>query len=195
MKIKLWSIQNECGWHELNTKGVLRGNKDYVDKDFKEAYDWMKIQMKQRIGSPNHPNQYPVWAWYQHQNAKKKKPDLRTSAHLPSGSVGYRIEIEKNATDVLLSDFDLWHTPLAYKTFIANNEKERLEFESLFSDLDYQNLPAHAKKQVEKSWEKIFDMHFQFAYYAEPYPKKIIQATFWELHHHEIVKVDKFKAR
>lgn len=52
MKIKLWTILDEKGWRELQTKGILKPKVDYVESDFKRGYDWMKIQMNKRIGKP-----------------------------------------------------------------------------------------------------------------------------------------------
>jgi hypothetical protein len=199
MKIKLWTIQDQSGWNQLQTKGRLIARKEFIDADFKEAYDWMKMQMTQRIGKPNKQNHYPVWAWYQYIDKVKKRPDLRATGHLPSGTTGYRIEIEKETKDVLLSDFDLWHTPLFFKNFIANSEKEYLEFESElkrnFDSDSFNDLPPKIRRKIEKSWEKIFDMDFAIEYIARPFEEKQIQATFWELKTDEIVEVDKFKAR
>ena len=105
MKIKLWSIQDESGWNELQSKGILVGKEEFVDSDFKNAYDWMKVQMNKRIGLPKEKNQYPVWAWYQSINEKKKRPDLRESGYLPTGTIGYRIEIQKEQEGCLTIRF------------------------------------------------------------------------------------------
>ncbi len=195
MKIKLWTIQDEKGWGELQTKGILRPKADYVEPDYKEGYDWMKIQMNKRIGKPNDENQYPIWAWYQHFDSNKRKPNLRKSSYLPSGTLGYRIEIEKEQKDILLSDFVLWHWPLCYKGYIADSEKEALEFEKKLDSRELEKLSEVEKNQIEKSWEKIFDMNFDLAYYTLPFQEKKIQATFWELQQDDIIKVDKFIAK
>ncbi|WP_160114228.1 DUF3841 domain-containing protein, partial [Aquimarina sp. AU119] len=65
MKVKLWTIQDENGWNELQTKGILIAKQQFVEPDFKDGYDWMKIQMNKRIGRPDEKGQYPIWAWYQ----------------------------------------------------------------------------------------------------------------------------------
>jgi len=38
-------------------------------------------------------------------------------------------------------------------------------------------------------------MNFEVEYFTKPFKYKHIQATYWELHKNEIVKVDKFTAR
>lgn len=199
MKTKLWTIQNESGWQELNTNKVLIPKEEFVDSEFKEGYDWLKIQMINRIGKPKNSKQYPIWAWYQFQDEFKKRPDLRSSGYLPSGDIGYRIEIEKSEKDILFSDFELWHIPLAYRIYIANSEEEQLEFESelmaKYGSTDFEKLPKKIKNQIEKSWLKIFDMNFDIEYYAKPYNEKQIQATFWQLNIEDVKKVDKFRAR
>ncbi len=107
MKIKLWTIQDERGWNELQSKGILIAKKEFIDPYFRTGYDWMRNQMNSRIEYRNKEIQYPIWAWYQSVNKKRKKPDLRESGYLPKGNQGYRIEFIKNSKDVLLSDFEL----------------------------------------------------------------------------------------
>lgn len=199
MKVKLWSIQDENGWKELNSKGILIAKEEFVPPEFKKGYDWLKIQMTQRIGKPKNSRQYPIWAWFQHDTKDKKRPDLRSTGHLPKGKVGYRIEIEKDLKEIVLSDFVLWHWPLCYMGLITNSEKEIIEFEKEFGIIssfdDFNILPKSIKNKIEKSWEKIFNINFDLKYYTLPFDEKSIQATFWELKREEVIKVDKFTAR
>ena len=58
MKIKLWTIQNESGWNELQKEGVLIPKEEFVEPDFKLGYEWMRIQMNDRIGKPEKINQF-----------------------------------------------------------------------------------------------------------------------------------------
>ncbi len=199
MSTKLWTIQDEQAWHSLNSQGVLKTTFCHIDPDYLEGYTWLKKQMTDRIGPPESKDQFPVWAWYQCHYADKKKPDLRTSGLLPKGEIGYRIEIEKKQEDILLSDFQLWHFPLAYKSYIADNEEAALLFEEAlvkkYGTDSYAALPRHIQTEIEQSWEKIFDMHYDEEYATVTFDKKSIQATFWELRREEIVKVDRFIAR
>ncbi|MEP0263568.1 DUF3841 domain-containing protein [Dokdonia sp.] len=195
MKTKLWTIQDEKGWGKLQTKGILLPKEEFIPTGFKEGYDWMRTQMNKRIGDPNNTTQYPVWTWYQSSDATKKKPDLRGSGHLPRGDVGYRIEIEKDQKDILLSDFVLWHTPLSYRNYIADSEEEAIDFEEKLGTIEFEKLPPSTRNKIEKSWEKVFDMSFDLEYYTLPFEEKAIQATFWELKTDDIIKVDRFIAR
>jgi hypothetical protein len=203
MKVKLWTIQDERGWNELQEKGVYSGKKEFVFPEFLLGYDWLRTQMEKRIGKPKKPNQYPVWAWYQSIDATRKRPDLRTSGHLPTGKIGYRIEFEKEAKEILLSDFVLWHWPLCYHDYIANSEEEAIRFEKEkenqnihgFLSGSLEKLPTSLQTKITLSWEKIFDMDFDVEYYTDSFEEKKIQATFWELKKEEITRVDRFIAR
>lgn len=200
MKVTLWTIQSINFWNDLNEKKIICVKEDFINPEWKSGYDWMKKQMEKRIGLPKSKNQYPVWAWYQYFNSKKRKPDLRQSSYLPPGTEGVRIEFTKDESEILLSDFNLWHYPLSYKGFIGSNEDEALMFERDFIVLGLENerfdtYPISIKKKIIKSWDKIFDMDFEDAYYTHPFNDKMIQATFWELRSDEIVKVKKFIAR
>lgn len=200
MKITLWTIQDINGWNELNDNEILCANEDFINPEWKSGYDWMKKQMEKRIGLPKNKNQYPIWAWYQYFDSKKMKPDLRHSSHLPTGTEGVRIEFTKDESEILLSDFNLWHNPHSYKDFIGNNEDEALIFERNLIDLGLENerfdtYPISIKNKIIKSWDKIFNMEFEDEYYTHPFSDKMIQATFWDLRLDEIVKVKKFIAR
>jgi hypothetical protein len=190
MKVTLWTIQDEKAWQELNRKGVFIPKEKFVPSDFKKGYDWLKNQMIQRIGKPKYNKQYPIWAWFHHQDEKNKKPDLRKSGHLPTGTNGYRIEIQKDINDILLSDFELWHYVIN-DWYLASSRKDDKSFNK-----DVKNKsPQYIKSKKERSWEKVFDMDFKLSDYALPFQKKSIQATFWSLKLHEVIKVDKFVAR
>ena len=201
MKIKLWTIQDEQGWNELQSKGVLIPKKEFIDFDLlnsRDAYDWLKVQMESRLGKPTNRDQYPVWAWYQYFDSNKKRPDLRRSGHLPSGKTGYRIEFEKDDKEVLLSDFVLWHYVLN-QCYLPLNMDDYENFEennnNALDHLNFKNYPKHIKDKIEKSWNYIFDMSFNSEEVSFPFEEKKIQATFWKLELKDVIKVDTFIAR
>ncbi|WP_460219388.1 DUF3841 domain-containing protein [Psychroserpens sp. MEBiC05023] len=198
MKVKLWTIQDEKGWKELKTKGILIAKEKFIYQEFKFGYEWMKTQMEKRLSVDSQNSSFPIWAWYQHYDSRKPKPDLRKSGHLPPGTKGYRIEILKERKDILLSDFVLWHFPLCYRSYIANSESEAIECENIpeYDELiNSKNKNDQLINKIEKSWEKIFDMNFDLDYYTFPMDEKKIQATFWELNIEDIVNVTEFIAR
>lgn len=199
----LWTIQPVEWYEKLLTEKVIFGIPDFIDfvnefPRFNYAYRWMVEQMNVRIGAPPIPNILPIWAWYQHNNIDRRKPDLRSTGFLTKGTKGVRIEIEKKETEVLLSDFELWHYPLGYYK-IDDSEDEAEHFYSLLEKENVKfgdnNCPLPIKEMIEKSWEKIFDMEYCPEYSAKPFSQKLIQGTFWSLSLDEVKKVDYFTAR
>ena len=200
MKMKLWSIQDPSKIDEIESTGRIICTENKYSIDWDDEYKWMVKQMVKRIGKSDIDNQYPIWAWYQHKNVNKKRPDLRRSGHLPNGIPGIRIEFEKKPKEVLLSDFVLWHFPLSYKSIIAKNETEYHKFESKLTKLkldktEFEDLPLNIQLEIENSWQRIFDMKYDNKFYTHSKDEKMIQACCWEIKREEIVKIDKFTAK
>lgn len=200
MKLRLWSIQEAFKLDEIKSSGKLICSENKYSLEWDKEYKWMIRQMNERIGFPKLRNQYPIWAWYQYEDSKHKKPDLRKSGHLPSGTNAIRIEFEKRIENVLLSDFILWHYPLSYKSIIAKNEEECEEFEARLKNMkldktEFNDLPIGIRNSIEISWQRVFDMDFDNEFYTHPKQDKKIQACCWDIKEQEIMRIDKFKAR
>ena len=202
-KVRLWTIQDYRFYEKLEQNGSLYfSDQTLLDQDprFEHGYRWLMEQMNIKIGQPPSFDCYPLWAWYQWSSSTKMKPDLRYSAHLPKGAHGVRLEIIKDIKDILLSDFELWHYPYCYKSFIPKNKKDEQHMEELIqienlTDSHFFEYPAHIRELIQKSWENIFDLNYSNSEYSYPPHKKRIQATFWSLHIDEVNKVQKFIAR
>jgi hypothetical protein len=201
--MQLWTIQPIEWYKKLLDNGIIYGDKQQIEWikeiEFDYAYQWLIGEMNLRIGSIPNKNSYPIWAWNQYHNSKQKRPDLRSTGFLPKGAKGVRIELEKPAKEVLLSDFNLWMHVLNY-WHIADNEEEENGFDKLLElrgikFVDKEKYTPDIRKIVEISWNKIFDMNYSPEYAAETFEKKHIQATFWSLSVNEIKKVDYFIAR
>ncbi len=196
----LWTIQSIEAWRELQLSGYLRVEPRYIDKYFLPSYTWMAKQMHERLRFRPSKDSLPLWAWYQWQGAKKRKPDLRSSGHLPKGEKGVRIEFEINDSLVLLSDFELWHYVLNY-WYLPSSEEEGEAFElelakqglSFFKTKPLPNLAYHRK--IEESWERIFNIEWVKEGLASPKAEKAIQATFWELSVDDVKSFREFIAR
>ena len=90
----------------LQRDGILYGPETVDDSIFwRTAYDWMVEQMERRLGPRPKPGAYPLWAWYQWDGAARRRPDLRSSAHVPGGTKAVRIEFEIAEEQIVLSDF------------------------------------------------------------------------------------------
>ena len=119
------------------------------DEKFMKAYHWMADQMRQRIGEPPIKDiKYPMWAWYQYNSAKSKKPP-RSYLDIQEGISAY-MEIDfpdstgssvissyrKSSEHVLISKTDcrckytkrflLW---VYYSYFSLNNHSKRSDIE------------------------------------------------------------------
>jgi hypothetical protein len=157
-------------------------------------------KMDEKIGKRPFPECYPVWAWYQYNDIKRQKPDLRCSGFLPKGARGVRVEITKSEKDVLLSDFMLWSFPFSYHSFIGQNEQASVEFDKMLErngldKIEFEKLPKDIQTKIIRSWDRVLDLDFDDPYHTTPRETKTIQASFWSLSVDEIIKVDEFVAR
>jgi hypothetical protein len=144
----LWTIQTERAWSELQNSGILRTKREnIIEEGWLLPYQWMVDQMEIRLGRPPESLYFPLWAWYQWEGEKRRKPDLRAGGHLGKGENGIRIEFECCEEAALLSDFDLWHYVLNYWYLpMSGNEGEVFE-----AELAAQGLSFFKQKPVPKA--------------------------------------------
>ena len=118
-------------------------------------------------------------------------PDLRSSGHLQSGTLGIRLELQVDPTDVLLSDFDLWHYVLNY-WYLPSSAKDGDKFERTLREAGlsfYETKPlpdAKSHQQIVKSWERIFNIEWTQRSLAFPKSRKSIQACLWQVDNHVV---------
>lgn len=198
--MRLWTIQPAEAWQTLQQKGVLRAELRHIDQAFRESYEWLVAQARQRIGPEPPGCQFPIWAWYQWHDHHRPKPDLRFSAHLPRGDEGFRLEIEVPDAQVLLSDFELWHHALNYY-YLPESEEEGEAFDA---ELERNGLNPYTTRplphpeydrKMRNSWLRIFDLDWTAKGIASPRKEKSIQAIFWELRQDQIKRVQRFISR
>lgn len=130
-----WTMQRIEMWEEAKLLGFLKGKEDY--SMYPKEYKWMMSQMKKRLS--NYAGEFPIWLW-------NTKPDMRTTGHFPGGTECVRLKIKLHKEDVLMSDFDRWHSVLN-DSFDSDNQEEDIDF--------YKGLLDITK---EESWERIFDL-------------------------------------
>ena len=183
----------------------MRASRRHIVREFSGPYLWMAEQMERRLSTPRpSKSAMPIWAWYQWEG-KRCKPDLRATAHLPSGKQGVRLELQEADDRVLLSDFDLWHYVLNY-WYLPESEKigeafeKKLAEEGLsFFKCDHERPLSHVqyRQAIERSWERIFDLKWadRRRAIADPPEKKSVQATLWEIVLSDVVDAKKFTAR
>jgi hypothetical protein len=196
----LWTIQTIEAWEILQRTGTLRCDPNFSEKDFLDSYKWIAEQMHKRLQLDAPEGAFPLWAWYQWDGERRRRPDMRARGHLPPGEKGCRIEFEIDDNQVLLSDFDLWHFVLNYWYLAASMTEDeafdaRLAEKGLFITNEHPLPDPDLDAAIRKSWERIFDLDWYEEDMTHPKEKKIIQATFWELSMDSVKRVDEFTGR
>ena len=184
--MRLWTIQGIEIYHQLQSEGIAYCTKPSWgdDAEFMRAYRWMSAQMKQRIGEPPIEGiEFPIWAWYQYESAKKKRP-LRSPLDISEGVSAY-MEIEVPDNDVLLSSFTNWHCAL--NGYPLDNwkqiERKTDQLDKAAGErLEFNEYPAEIQREIEASWEPIFDLDRRDRNVGRTHRRnRSIQATFWML--------------
>lgn len=191
--MKVWTIQPVDVFNLIEEKGVYRCDGELSphlkDKPFQEAYEWLVEKMSEKIGPAPNGVKFPVWAWHT-RNAKRKKPDLRESGYTKRGEEMVCIELEIPDEEVVLSDFDNWHSVLnKYYCDESNNEEEWDEIQNWLDGLSNEE----RDQKVKSSWDQIFDIKYRKDEWRSN--GIFIQATFWELKKEYIRNFWVFKAK
>ena len=193
--MRLWTIQGIEIYEQLKREGIAYCTKpEWGDDDlFVYAYHWMAKQMRQRIGEPPIKDiEYPMWAWYQYDSAKRNKPP-RSPLEVSEGLSAY-MEIELPDNEVLLSDFSAWHHVLNqlplddYNTI--SKETHRMA-DAAGHHLQFADYDRSLQERIEKSWEAVFDINRRDDVIGKQHRRnRSIQATFWALKQENIVSVE-----
>lgn len=193
--MRLWTIQGIEIYEQLQHDGVVYCTKPSWsdDESFMRAYRWMAEQMKHRIGEPPIKEiDYPMWAWYQYNSAKSNKPP-RSPLDVPEGISVY-MEIEIPDKDILLSGFGNWHAVLnqcALSDWKKIEKKTDLLDKEAGRRLEFDEYPLDIQKEIEKSWEAIFDLNRRDKDVGRKHKRnRSIQATFWMLKSEQIISVE-----
>lgn len=193
--MRLWTIQGIEIYEQLQRDGVAYCTKPAWsdDEKFMKAYQWMADEMKNRIGEPPLKEiECPMWAWYQYNSAKSKKPP-RSWIDIQEGVSAY-MEIEIPDNEVLLSDFMNWHNVLNQYT-LTNWKRIEKKIDLLEKEVDrslsFDDYPVEIQKEIEKSWEAIFDLDRRDKEVGRTHKRnRSIQATFWMLKPENVISVE-----
>jgi hypothetical protein len=183
-EIILYSVQSPLAVKKLERTGQLYGSKAHSTTEYLEAYSWLAKEMRKRLPPVDRKVSVPLWAWYCWEGDFKNPCDLRRSCLVPRGTNAFRIKFRKPRNEVLLSDFDGWHSVLN-KGFHSYILKELDAFDNLKVS------PAKRKTLMEKSWMKIFDLNST----SKRDAVDSIQATFWNIKSNEVLDITEFKGR
>ena len=201
----LYTSISETEYQQLQKTGILtcdEKNPHVCANEDKEVFRLPYLFMAKKLREKC-PSQitYPKWAYliYNGQNKKFPKSVFRSGEEW-----FYLLKIQKQKSEVLLSDIDLY-TLCLNQTKICQSETESDEF---YKKIDRYNLEPYnifsgendvnpkaleLRKEIIESWDWIFDIHNENEYMT--YKNKTIQAVFWELKKEDIICVKKYKQR
>lgn len=169
MRLKI--ILSNDAHKALHSRGFLIGDRSRIEDDsFLSAYHWHQREMITRIPASIDADPWPLWAWFN-----------RTEPFSASDG-DWLVEFEKPDSEVLLSDYELWHSPLSgsfLPDFRASEDEQDAQADAWYDEADRHSgpIPQHLKDRLEESWRRIFDVDGRLN----------IQATFWKLNKSEIL--------
>ena len=133
-----------------------------------------------------------MWAWYQYNSAKSKKPP-RSYLDIQEGISAY-MEIEIPDNEVLLSSFTNWHNVLnqwPLTNWKRIDKKTDLLEKKAGKSLDFDDYPVEIQKEIEEGWEAIFDLDRRDKEVGRTHKRnRSIQATFWMLKPENVFSVE-----
>ena len=124
---------------------------------------------------------------------------MRFSGHGMPGARCFRLTLEIPESDVLLSDFDLWHIVLN-GGYLATSEAEDEAFDSELAAAGVPlagPYPGPFMARVEQSWQRVFDLDrtgVDPAWHGST-DERGVQATLWQVRASQVRKVERFTAR
>ena len=198
-EMTLWTIQSPEAVRLLEKNGTLVSSNKMVFAPFRSSYKWMASQMRERIGDPLNKSTPPLWAWHTYWD-DSPRPDLRRTGHLSRGERAARIEFTVAPSNVLLSDFMLWHYVLNY-VYLSKSAKEEREFSRSLREHGLEScitrpLPSRVlDERIKASWVRIFEIGKMFTRDGNVRAGQCIQATLWALQLESVKKIDWFTAR
>lgn len=189
--MKLWTIQTADIYHQIQRTGVYRCISEFSDKqekEFRDAYIWIRGKMEEQIGPAPQGVSDPVWAWHTWEG-NRKRPDFRNHMFLFHDKDCCLMEIEVPDEKVFLTDYDDWHFVMN-RWFFHNEDPEDVWDRR---DEWWENLPEEEHQRVLlESWDKLIGLPEETLMQKKD---ASIQATFWELRKEQVKKVWFYKAR
>ena len=195
--MRLWTIQAEAAYRCLAERGEYTADPSFRDPDFLRPYQWMLDQMSRHLPPVAPRPAAAIWAWRKWNPPKRNRPDLRACGHLPSGCIGYRIELEVDPSQVLLSDFNLWHHVLNYYYVPASqSDSRRFDAEHAPFRFGWSCLPPKPLHDlIATSWERIFELDWHDEYVTGDPASRPVQATLWRIDRSMVCSSRRFVAR
>ena len=185
--MRLWTVQPVEVWKNLQEVGCYVCDKSksesFEDPSFVKAYDWLVAKMEKRIGARPKGVEYPVWAWHTY-DGRHCELDLNIDAYVSKGEEAVCLEVEIPDGQVLLSDFNNWHSVLNNTYCDRSLTEEEWEKETEW----FSRLRGEERQKVKlDSWNRIFDITPRVTEFCSN--GHFVQATFWSLKLEDVKKV------
>lgn len=142
---------------------------------YKDLYNYI-VKNMENLDGKTEQTIFPIWAWY---TVNGKRHISKENDQFYKGM--YRLEIEVDRKDVLLTDFDKY-CYLLNSSYLAKDEKDKEWYEK--------NMFQISDEKREESYKfmfKIFHMKDGYTYFS--FLKRNVQATFWILKKEQVKKM------
>jgi len=185
--MKVWTRQDSRILNELETNGVYRCKKEYIDnkmEDFssyyRKLYTWYAKRAETIVPKPIESIEYPIWV------SIDEKMQLR---EVPGTVI---LELEVNLDEIIITDLEKW----GYVVNFFYLPKDRADLSDHYAELEKYAIGDEAelimgnkgnfypllKKKIVDSWERLFDDYTL---------SEVRQGTLWEIRKESIISIVK----
>ncbi len=185
--MRVWMIAEAALYTRLKTENIVYVDPALAMEDFEDAYAWMRSQMALRL--PHYEGHWRWWAWV-HPPCGHIRPDLRARQPYhngwPTGTACVRMGLDVPDTELLLSDFDMWHAALNNSPLVSSDE----EWDAI------EDLPEPERQSAkEAAWPRMFALDEP----PDPFwdgtrTQRVVQACFEALRLPDVREVTVFRA-
>jgi hypothetical protein len=192
--VRIWTICSEETYHALLQQGELVAELGRIDPDYAAAYCWLTEQLNTRLGTSVVT---PWWGWHSWGGKRCGRPDLRSTAHMPRGAKSTLLELKLAASEVLLSQFEMWIRALNDDRVPESEADDSVycveERRIVYPQFPQGREPTNEERRA--SWERMFDLDFGCDQWWGPREERWIQACYPLLRLADVVSVQRFVAR
>jgi hypothetical protein len=159
---RIWTIQPAEVWEHLRDKRSVYVQDDRYRGYIPPAYRWLQHRLAGRLSGFS--GRLPWWAYC-------RKPDLRCHRHLrPKSTSQVRLELEISDESFVRFPCWAWHQVFC-QDYLAQTAKEYEDWTTALRravpDEDAWPLPKPWRRQLEASWQRLFDPNLRVLHWDE----------------------------
>ena len=147
--VDIWTVQENCSWFtEQFVDGYFTASWNHKEsfqnnfEGFPHAYNWLRKELSNRI--EGYSGDAPIWAWLVKPNIREYMRRLWVEQKPDWILVHARVPLKR----MLLSCYDMWHSPLNNAPIIPIKEWDD-------NELFYNN-----QENIEATWHRVFDFNY-----------------------------------